>query len=68
MMWAVVATICMIANAAEPCQHQRYGQEFSFTFAQCEAYKAMLVAPEHWYERGYPAHVMGSTMKLECVR
>lgn len=65
-MFKVVATICMLNNPAEPCQQEYYGQEFNFTYAQCVDYLVMLVRPEHWYERGYPEHVEGSTMKLEC--
>ena len=66
MWWQVVATICMLNNPAEPCTREFYGQHFTFSYAECLAYKKMLVAPEHWYEQGYPLHVMGSTMKLDC--
>jgi hypothetical protein len=66
MTWQVIATICMLNNPAEPCLIEHYGAAFTFDRAECEAYRAMLVAPEHWYEPGYPEHVEGSTMELKC--
>lgn len=64
-MWQIVATICMIAHPDEACIHEVYGRPY-YLRSQCEAARQMLVAPEHWYQDGYPEHVEGSRMRLKC--
>ena len=64
-MWQIIATVCMITNP-DDCVEKSYGK--TLTEYQCKDRIKELTKIIHWYEPGYPTHVEGSNIKIECKR